>query len=66
MEKITLRLFWMFMLLTAGIFITGIWLGEHTAPEALFKAGATCFIIGFANFLLWAPLMAYRFLGNVS
>ncbi|MFZ2253308.1 MAG: hypothetical protein WAW13_04035 [Minisyncoccia bacterium] len=62
MEKITLRLFWASMLACASCFITAIWLGEDVAPEALFKAGATLFIIGLANFLIWAPLMVYRFL----
>jgi len=66
MEKITLRIFWASMLACASCFIIGIWLGEDVAPEALFKAGATLFIIGLANFLIWAPLMAYQFLHKLS
>jgi len=63
MEKITLKIFWFCLLSCAGYFIIGIWLGE-TAPEVLFKAGGTLFIIGLSNFLLWAPTIAYRFLGK--
>jgi len=61
MEKISLRLFWTFMLLTASLAIVGIWL-EYLLPEAYFKLMGTCFIVGVANFLLWAPNLAYRFL----
>jgi hypothetical protein len=57
-EKITLRLFWTFMLLCAGSALVSIWGGgvidERVVP--------TFFIIGFANFLIWVPLMAYKFL----
>ncbi|MCA9363526.1 hypothetical protein KC851_04370 [Candidatus Kaiserbacteria bacterium] len=65
MEKITLQLFWTFMLLCAATFTTGIWLGDH-APEALFKTGGTFFIVGLANFLLWAPQVIYRFLQTLG
>lgn len=65
MEKITLRFFWTCMLACASCFITGIWL-DDAAPEALFKAAATLFIVGLANFLIWAPIMVYRFLNKVS
>ncbi len=61
MEKITLRLFWACMVFCASCFIVGLWL-EERAPEALFKAGGTLFIVGLANFLTWAPLITYRFL----
>ncbi len=62
MERITFRVFTICMLACASTFIVGIWWGEHEAPEALFKAGATFFIVGLANFLLWAPQVTYRFL----
>lgn len=53
------------MLSCASVFITGIWLGD-LAPEALFKAGGTLFIIGLANFLLWGPTFVYRLLSKLS
>lgn len=49
------------MLLTAGSALTTIWVGEETFPERLIP---TFFIIGFASFLIWAPLVAYRFLAK--
>lgn len=48
------------MLACAGTALTGIWLGE-SIPERLIP---TFFIIGFANFLIWAPLVVYRFLAK--
>jgi len=61
MEKITLYLFWTGMLACASLAITIVWNGE-TAPEFIFRITATCFILGFANFLLWLPMLLYRFL----
>lgn len=66
MEKLTLKLFWFSMLACASLMIVGIWLGEDVAPEALFKTAAAFFIIGLANFLIWLPLIAYRFLDRLS
>jgi hypothetical protein len=62
MEKITLRIFWISMLACATLAIVGIWTGGENQPdnEPLTKAMGTFFIIGFANFLVWAPLFAYR------
>jgi hypothetical protein len=57
-ERITLRLFWTFMLLCAGTALTSIWF-EGLLPDRLIP---TFFIIGFASFLLWAPHVVYRFL----
>lgn len=51
------------MLACASCIICGIWL-DDTAPEALFKTAATLFILGLANFLIWAPLTIYRFLSK--
>lgn len=59
-EKITLKIFWTFMLLCAGTALTLLW-AEGTLPEKLMP---TFFIIGFASFLIWAPLVAYRFLAK--
>ena len=47
------------MLLTAASALTLIWIGEETFPERIVP---TFFIIGFASFLIWAPLVTYRFL----
>jgi hypothetical protein len=65
MEKITLRTFIAFMMITAGLTIGGVWGGE-ILPEAYFKTIASCFIIGLASFLLWATMMVYRFLKKLS
>jgi hypothetical protein len=51
------------MLACASAVITGIWL-EDRLPEEYFKIPATLFIVGLANFLLWAPLITYRFLNK--
>ncbi|HVY73004.1 MAG TPA: hypothetical protein VG984_03075 [Candidatus Paceibacterota bacterium] len=55
-EKITLRVFWTMMILCAVSGLGGIWF-ENSFPEKLIP---TFFIIGFANFLIWAPLTLYR------
>lgn len=64
MEQITLRTFWLFMLACASTVVMSIWF-EERLPEEFFKAAATFFIIGLASFLLWAPMMVYRFLGKI-
>jgi uncharacterized membrane protein YhaH (DUF805 family) len=60
-EKITLRVFWGAMLLCASVALINIWIlnGEDSKFMLLIP---TFFIIGFASFLIWAPLMVYRFL----
>lgn len=57
-ERLTFYLFTACMLLCALTALTLLWLPE-LLPERLI---GTFFIIGFANFLLWAPQIAYRFL----
>ena len=59
-EKIALRLFWLFMLLCASSALTFIWAGP-VIPQKLIP---TLFILGFASFLIWAPLVTYRFLAK--
>jgi hypothetical protein len=59
-EKIMLRLFWTMMLLCAASALTNIWF-EGFLPDRLIP---TFFILGFANFLIWAPIVAYRFLAK--
>ena len=61
-EHIALRVFWIFMLLCAGSALTLIWGGE-VLPQKLVP---TFFIIGFASFLIWAPLITYRFVGEAQ
>ena len=59
-EKIALRLFWVMMLLCASTALTLIWF-ENALPQKLIP---TFFILGFASFLVWAPLITYRFLAK--
>lgn len=63
MEKITLRLFWSAMLTCASLVLVVVWF-EASLPETYFRLPATFFIIGLASFLLWAPLVTYRFLNK--
>jgi len=57
-EKNSLRAFWVAMLLTASLGLVHIWFEDLYSEKII----GTFFIIGLANFLIWAPLMAYRFL----
>jgi hypothetical protein len=59
-EKTALRVFWAFMLLCASTALTDIW-SEHVLPEKLIP---TFFIVGLASFLIWAPIVTYRFLAK--
>lgn len=59
-EKIALRIFWVMMLLCASTALTLLWAG-NILPEKLVP---TFFIIGFASFLIWAPLVVYKFLAT--
>ena len=59
-EKIALKLFWTMMLLCAGTALTLIWAG-NILPQKLVPS---FFIVGFASFLVWAPLVAYKFLAK--
>lgn len=61
-EHIALKVFWMMMLLCAASALATIW-AEHILPE---KVVPTLFIIGFASFLIWAPLVTYRFLARLG
>ena len=60
LERITLKIFWIMMLLCAASALTLIWAGK-IFPE---KIVPTFFIPGFASFLIWAPLVTYRFLAK--
>ena len=61
-EKIALRIFWVMMLLCAGSALTLIWAG-NVVPQKLVP---TFFILGFASFLIWMPLVTYRFLAKMG
>lgn len=61
-EKIALRIFWILMLLCAASALTLIWAG-NVFPA---KIVPTFFILGFATFLIWAPLVTYRFLAKLN
>ena len=60
MERVTLKVFWTMMLLCASTALVIIWV-PHALPERLVP---TFFIIGFASFLIWAPLVTYKFLAK--
>lgn len=57
-EKITLTIFWIAMLACAASVLTVIWF-ESLIPE---RIAPTFFVIGLASFLIWAPIVVYRFL----
>lgn len=58
-ERVALWIFWIAMLLTAGSALALIWSNGEAIPERLLP---TFFIVGFASFLIWAPVVVYRFL----
>lgn len=60
-EKISLRIFWVAMLSCAVYVLFLIWFGEDLSDQ-YFKIAPTLFIIGLASFLIWLPLIVYRFL----
>ncbi len=57
-----LGIFWTMMLLCAGSALTLLWVGD-ILPQTLVP---TFFIMGFANFLIWAPLVTYKFLAKLG
>lgn len=59
-EKIALRIFWTAAFACAGILLMAIWTSPEP-PEVLMKSAFTAFVVGFAAFIVWAPLLAYRF-----
>lgn len=61
-ERITLKVFWTFMLLCAGTALTQVWTKGTLLPNEIVP---TFFIIGLASFLIWAPLVTYRFLARL-
>lgn len=50
------------MLLCAGTALVNIWFPALLPMQLI----PTFFIVGFASFLIWAPIMAYRFLSNAG
>jgi len=63
-ERITLTIFLICMVITAVGFIIGIW--SQTDNEALFMTLGSLFIIGLANFLIWLPTVLYRLIHTLS
>ena len=63
-EKIALRIFWGAMLLCASTVLTLIWFEDVLDETIVVRIAPSLFIIGFASFLIWAPILAYRFLGK--
>ena len=61
-EKITLKLFWFFMILCASSALILIW-SENLLTEKIIP---TFFILGLANFLIWMPLIVYKFLNSLN
>ncbi|XKT74344.1 MAG: hypothetical protein ACJKTH_03240 [Patescibacteria group bacterium UBA2163] len=61
-EKISLWMFWSAMLICAVSVLAMIWL----EPVSFEKIPVTFFIIGLASFLIWVPLVIYRFLAKLS
>lgn len=62
-EKIALRIFWTFMLLCAGSALVQVWSSGNALPNEIVP---TFFIVGLASFLIWAPLMTYKFLARLG
>lgn len=68
-ESVALRVLWTMMLLCAGTVLIMIWFGEgleHTGYAWVFRLAPTLFVIGFASFLIWAPLMVYKFYAKLQ
>lgn len=61
-EKISLRIFWTCMLLCAASALILIWGGTFIPDRVM----PTFFILGLASFLIWAPLVVYRFLAKTA
>jgi len=59
-EKTAIKIFWTAMLLCASSALTLIWIGDVITEKLV----PTFFIIGFASFLIWAPLITYKFLAK--
>jgi hypothetical protein len=59
-ENITLKLFWTMMLLCASSALTFLWFGDVIEQRLI----PTFFILGFASFLIWTPVVVYKFLNK--
>ncbi|PIR85373.1 hypothetical protein COU15_00920 [Candidatus Kaiserbacteria bacterium CG10_big_fil_rev_8_21_14_0_10_45_20] len=57
-EQISLKLFLTAMMACATSVLSLIWF-ENLVPE---RIAPTFFVIGLASFLIWSPLITYRFL----
>lgn len=62
-EKISLRVFWAAMFTCAVAVLSIVWITFEQEPFPLqIKTVVTSFVVGLAAFLVWIPLIAYRFL----
>ena len=62
LEHYALGVFLTCMMVTASLFLIAIW--TQTPTETYMKTVATFFVIGFAHFLLWLPMILYRLLNT--
>lgn len=62
LEKISLRLFLICMVMCAGFFLFLLWTGGPDQPDnqTLFSIVATFFVVGLASFLIWLPIVIYK------
>lgn len=69
-EKISLRIFWVCMILCAITVISMLWVppmspdGSH--PPLRFQIAASLFVIGLSSVLVWVPLITYRFYKKID
>ena len=66
-EKITLRIVWLCMVLCATTVLSLVWfapVSSEVGPPFRVQIALTFFIVGLGHFLIWAPLVIYRFWGR--
>lgn len=57
-ERSSLILFLVCMIATAVLFVALMWIEPR--GEVWFKTMATVFVVGFASFLIWLPIILYK------
>lgn len=58
LEKISLRIFYVCMVLCATLFLIAMWTREEN--KWLMSFVITFFVVGLANFLIWLPIVIYK------
>lgn len=61
-ERSTFRLFLGCMFLCATLVIVALWVEPD--DDTLVKIAATLFVVGFASFLTWLPILLYKISGR--